>query len=526
MKQLITITALFCAVRAGAQGLPPPEQTWVGQYTIDGKATAVVLHDRSQAKGAPSVLDIPTMGARDVALSKFSGTHFEMQGGPDLYVFDGKARGATMAGSVTRGAARGKFELVQVKANDVALNRELAGSYRIADDRVIDIGVMGEIGGQLVFLDQKTLRTGPLQALSTSRFATGPAIGIPYPFVIEAEFTRNARGTVTGLRWKEGGKTVSARKVALHRIEPVTLVNGAVTLKGTLAIPDKPGPHPAVVFAHGAGDALRDVGMWNAFFLRQGMAVLSLDKRGAGESGGDWRQAGMDDLAGDWLAGVAMLRARADIDPKRIGVHGSSQGGWTAPIMAVRSPDVAWIIVRAGSATNVLDTMVHEIGWSVREAGLPEADAVAAETAARGLFARSTGPWEEFEAFATPLKATAWAPFVWPLHQTKTGWGRAWNARNAPYDPAATLAQVKVPVLWFLGSMDHNVPSQETARRLEQARAASGNPDFSAVTLATGHSFLATATGDNKEFPSLTHMAPGYWSAMQAWLAERGFSRP
>ena len=60
------------------------------------------------------------------------------------------------------------------------------------------------------------------------------------------------------------------------------------------------------------------------------MAVLSLDKRGAGASTGDWHTASLDDIAGDWLAGVAMLKQRKDIDPRRIGVHGSSQGGWTA----------------------------------------------------------------------------------------------------------------------------------------------------------------------------------------------------
>lgn len=115
---------------------------------------------------------------------------------------------------------------------------------------------------------------------------------------------------------------------------------------------------------------------------------------------------------------------------------------------------------------------------------------------------------------------------MWPLHQTKAGWGRAWNTRNAVYDPAATLARVKVPMLWFLGARDHNVPSLETARRLEQARLQSGNQDVTVLTLATGHSFLASATGDNKEFPMLTHMAPGYWKAMEQWLAARGFSRP
>lgn len=525
--------AALCAMLASAASAqsPAPEQLWVGHYTIGGQSTAMVLHDRSPAPRSPSVLDIPAQGARDLPLAKFSkhagGVHFEMQGGPGLFIFDGKVRGSGLAGSVTQGSARGKFTLVPVQPMDLALNRSLSGSYQLAPDRVIDIGMMSEIGGQLVFLDHKTLREGPLQPLSSSRFVSGPTIGIPYPFAIDVDFTRNAAGAVTGLRWKEGGRILSARKVAPHRVEQVTIVNDGITLKGTLAIPDKPGPHPAVVFAHGSGPSLRDVGPWNMFFLRQGMAVLSLDKRGAGESGGDWRTASMQDIAGDWLAGVAMLRQRADIDPARIGVHGSSQGGWTAPMMAVRSPGVAWIIVRAGSAATVSDTMVHEIGWTVREAGLPETDAREAQDAARRLFAMSSAPWDEFEAFATPLKEKPWAPHVWALHQTKSGWGRAWNAKNAPYDPADTLAKVQVPVLWFLGKLDHNLPSIDSARLLDAARARSGHQDFTVVMIPdAGHSFLASSTGNNSEFPFKAHMAAGYWSEMESWLRQRAFSRP
>lgn len=78
-------------------------------------------------------------------------------------------------------------------------------------------------------------------------------------------------------------------------------------------LPDTPGPHPAVLFAHGSGDATRNVAIWNPYFVRLGMAVLSLDKRGAGKSTGDWHTASMDDIANDWLAGVAM-RANDRLD--------------------------------------------------------------------------------------------------------------------------------------------------------------------------------------------------------------------
>src|ERR1700676_3789475 len=119
----------------------------------------------------------------------------------------------------------------------------------------------------------------------------------------------------------------------LHRVTPtalpydevpVTFRNGAVTLAGTLALPRAPARHAAVVLIHGSGPQSR----WgtNRYvadrFARAGIAALAYDKRGSGDSGGDWRTATYADLARDALAAVALLAARPDIDPARIGVHG------------------------------------------------------------------------------------------------------------------------------------------------------------------------------------------------------------
>jgi dipeptidyl aminopeptidase/acylaminoacyl peptidase len=255
------------------------------------------------------------------------------------------------------------------------LAAECAGSYALGNDQIIDIGPMDEIGGDLVFLDSKTLREGHLRQISEREFVAGPSMGIDEPVAIRVTFLRDHRGKISAIRWDgDGIHNHIARRIAPHKTESVEIRNGEVVLRGELLVPTTKGRHPAILFAHGSGPATRHVGMWNVFFGRLGMAVLSLDKRGAGESTGDFRTASMDDLASDWLAGVAFLKSRSDIDPGRIGLHGSSQGGWTAPLMAARSSDVAFVIVRAGSGTNLADTMLHEIEWGARESGMREDD--------------------------------------------------------------------------------------------------------------------------------------------------------
>lgn len=71
--------------------------------------------------------------------------------------------------------------------------------------------------------------------------------------------------------------------------------------------------------------------------------MLAYGKRGVGGSTGEYTSIGpgnsvlmFDLLAADVIAAVEALRARKDIDARRIGLVGISQGGWIAPLAASR----------------------------------------------------------------------------------------------------------------------------------------------------------------------------------------------
>ena len=105
-------------------------------------------------------------------------------------------------------------------------------------------------------------------------------------------------------------------------------------LAGTLNVPLGRGPFPAVVWVHGAGESARlpyDGAPLVQALVDSGIAVLSYDKRGVGESvgeccPGDYGQFNL--LAADVDGAVAALRSRPEIDPSRIGLLGASQAGW------------------------------------------------------------------------------------------------------------------------------------------------------------------------------------------------------
>lgn len=406
---------------------------------------------------------------------------------------------------------------------DLPLNRSYAGSYELAPGHIVDIGPFYEVGGDLVFLDEKTLREGRLRPISRTTYTAGPTLGSDEPIDVRVEFTSE------GLRWTGEGLTdVAAKKIAPSRIEMVEVKNGDVTLRGSLTVPLTAGKHPAIIFAPGAGKTQRDDGPWNVFFARLGFAVLSLDKRGVGESTGDFRKATMDDLASDLAAGFDYLAARSDIDAKRIGVHGTSQGGWTAPLLAKKRKNLAFLIARAGSGTTVVDTMAHEVMWGLREQGVAENDAKRAEGIAQKAFAIMArgGTWEEFRKVVQPAQSESWAKSFWLLEvQNEQDPDWSWLRGNGQYDSSETLKSVRLPILWFLGEYDHNVPSAVSETKLRAAFKKARNRDTAIVWIKSGHSFLRTSSGNNSEFPQLSHAAEGYWSTMEDWLRRHGFAQ-
>src|SRR5581483_11705315 len=144
-----------------------------------------------------------------------------------------------------------------------------------------------------------------------------------------------------------------------YRSEEVTYKNtkSDVKLAGTLTLPSDAGPFPAVLLLTGSGAQDRNETIFGHkpflliadYLTRRGIAVLRVDDRGVGGSTGSTADATKEDLADDALAGVAFLRARSDIASARVGLIGHSEGADVAALAASRSPDIAFIVMLAGT---------------------------------------------------------------------------------------------------------------------------------------------------------------------------------
>src|ERR1019366_5061034 len=155
-----------------------------------------------------------------------------------------------------------------------------------------------------------------------------------------------------------------------YREEDVAYENAGanVTLAATLTMPPGPGPFPAVLLITGSGAQDRDESVFGHrpflviadYLTRRGIAVLRADDRGFGKSTGNFSTATTADFATDTEAGVAYLRTRREIDPHRIGLVGHSEGAVIAPMVAARDPNIAFIVMMAGSGVRGDDVLVAQ----------------------------------------------------------------------------------------------------------------------------------------------------------------------
>lgn len=294
--------------------------------------------------------------------------------------------------------------------------------------------------------------------------------------------------------------------------------HGHTTLAGALYLPEGPGPHPAIAMLQGSGADDRD--SWGYFhpirdaFLGAGLAVLSWDKPGVGESTGDWREQTFFDRADEARAALGWLRTRNEIDAARTGVWGHSQGGWIAQIVAGSDPDLAFAIINSGPGVGVEAQDLYGIEHTLRGAGGNDADARLARAYMDRIHtaARAGMPYDTFmREVLEPARDT---PGFGYFDEVDPGmWGFLVRNLARPYEPVAALEKITCPVLAIFGERDSLVPVDESVRIFQRALETAGNADVTIRVFPEADHRIRT--GDPNGF------ADGYLETMVDWLRAR-----
>lgn len=567
----------------GADIAPDPSGHWEGAISLPSGALGILVDLTCHDEVWQGTIDIPMQGLRGYKLDpvKVDGpaVGFTLPGVPGNPQFAGRIAVDAISGDFTQGPGRFPFKLERRPAPapiagppekglpGPGLVGHWLGSLKPMPgiELRIALEVTGatadKLEGFLVSLDQGAARL-PISTL-TERDRSVHLESKRIGGVFDGKL--NDDGSELVGEWQQGGLTNpltfkrTAQAVSLqpanrpqlpkkpypYTEEEVVVINQAagVSLAGTLTLPAGLGPHPAVVLITGSGPQDRDESLagHRPFLVladhltRQGIAVLRCDDRGTGKSTGDFSRAIDSDFVVDALAEVAFLRTRKEIDPRRIGLVGHSEGGIVAPRAAAQSDDVAFIVLLAGVGLPMEEITLQQARDISRVLGLGEEQIAASVAVQRAIFkiARS-------EPDAAKAEKAIWqayrdqAALMTDEQQKSFRNGEAllaskmklmlspWFRNMLAYDPRPTLGKVKCPVLALNGEKDLQVAAKENLVAIREALSAGGNTRVKTVELpGLNHLFQICQTGSPTEYAKIEEtFNPGALQEISDWIRE------
>lgn len=328
-----------------------------------------------------------------------------------------------------------------------------------------------------------------------------------------------------------------------YLVEEAAYKNGEVGLAGTLTVPEGKGPFPAALLITGSGPQDRDEAlMGHRPFLvladhltRAGIAVLRVDDRGVGGStGGSVMESTTADFAGDVVAGVEFLKVDARI--REIGLIGHSEGGVVGPMAAVRTEDIAFVVMMAGTGVPGREVLIEQLELISRANGSDDAAvqkalelqqraiaiiAGAAPRAERAELLRAVV--EEQLAEAPEMAALSDADREQAIERAIAGSLNPWFEAFVGLDPREALRVVKVPVLALNGDLDLQVDADQNLPEIARALVEGGNKDVSIRRFpALNHLFQTAITGSPDEYAQIEQtIAPAVLAVITDWILDR-----
>jgi pimeloyl-ACP methyl ester carboxylesterase len=417
---------------------------------------------------------------------------------------------------------------------DAKIYDQYLGTYQLAPNEFI---VIGRSERRLYSYEPQTGRVRGLNLISETNFSAGPSFLVFSPTEFEITFIKNKKGEITSLALKQPGKQdIIAKKAKFYQEEKVTFRDGDVTLAGTLLNPTTRGRHPAVILIHGSNAQDRNgylslIRFAADNFARHGIAAFIYDKRGVGASTGNWATAGFDDLAQDAIAALKMLQSRRDINPKQIGLWGSSQAGWVMAKATSLSNDIAFIVaVSVAGSVSVAQQNNYNIATEMRIGGFSQDD-INQVIMTYNLFydvirAGAGGDGTKLDvavkqAAQQNAKLKDWLP---PL-SSEIDWKKRdqwYLALDIDFNPVPLWEKYDGPFLGIFGELDTATPVRQVVPIFEKALASRKNKDYTIKIFPKAHHIILEAeTGSDEELPRLKRYVPGYYDIMSNWILKR-----
>lgn len=237
-------------------------------------------------------------------------------------------------------------------------------------------------------------------------------------------------------------------------IKDVKFESQGIMLAGSVLEPEK--PLAAVVIVHGSDPVKRELEFAKRL-AKEGIAVLTYDKRGVGESGGVYvgpsvgtnniDPANLNLLAHDANAAVKTFQTYLKDKKISIGLVGFSQAGWIIPIAASKNPQIDFMVLFSCPTITTLEQLRFQ------------------------FYTNGNNKFWENHTEADALEHTKNDPDKYQFATT---------------DPKTSLNTLSIPGLWLFGEKDIQIPVKLCIEQLNALKA-QGKPFEYTLFSKLGH---------------------------------------
>ena len=316
--------------------------------------------------------------------------------------------------------------------------------------------------------------------------------------------------------------------------EDLTFENSVdkITLAGTLTLPKTGNNFPAVILISGSGPQNRDEEILGHkpfmvladYLTKNGIAVLRYDDRGTAKSTGNFGSATTNNFATDVEAAVKYLQNRKEINHKKIGLIGHSEGGIIAPMVASSTADIAFIVLMAGPGIRGDKLMLLQKELLERQMGITENEIIKGQDLMAGAYKIIVDSKNNDDLnskisnyFKEKIEGNDSENEIKSLTNMISS---TWMKNFIKLDPAIALQKVKCPVLAINGEKDLQVPASINLISINDALVKGGNKKVTTKLLPNlNHLFQECTTGAPTEYGTIEQtFVPAALQEILNWL--------
>lgn len=314
-------------------------------------------------------------------------------------------------------------------------------------------------------------------------------------------------------------------KMPDYKIVSLTIQNGSINLPADLFLPKSDKPTGAVIMVCGTGQHIKEeYNGWADLLASKGVAVLAYDKRNVTYFPNlNIRQASSDivlpgQLESDIEAAISILKSRKEINPKKIGLFGFSQGAVMAPIVAAKNSDVAFIVAVSGNTTTDKEFIIKQSINRLRQRNFDENDIQHARGLMEALFqySKDRKNGDKLQKDIDKAYENGYGRYSLPRYlpnEDELKYLSTWNSFE--HDPSIYWSKLNIPSYVVFGDRDIFIPVKESVQILNNLFKNRPNILTLKVYPNADHFIKQQPDRNNFDFPKYVN---GYVTGLVDWI--------